>query len=102
MSNRYRITNDRLTEVYATSENGVIYLRRDIDSECRVCGPADFCRERETGVPAYVGWQVRLPGMSTREAVLFTLHEILGDNIPPRVFRAVLRMSGILQMEAAA
>lgn len=102
MSNRYRITNDRLTEVYATSENGVIYLRRDIDSECRVCGPADFRRERETGVPAYVGWQVRLPVMSTLEAVLFTLHEILGDNIPPRVFRAVLRMSGILQMEAAA
>lgn len=50
-----------LTEAYtAIDENGHWYFRRDIDSRFRIIGPNDYRREEITGIPAYVGWQVRL------------------------------------------
>lgn len=48
-----------LTDAYTTiDENGKWYIRRDFDSSHYVISEADYQREDETGVPAYIGFQM--------------------------------------------
>lgn len=75
-----------LTDAYTTIVDGRWFIRRDFDSKCYRIGKADYKREDETGIPAYVGYQMEIKQPKTVDDVIEQIQSLVGNDWLTDVF----------------